>query len=468
MTAETTMKKVIRTGVRIGICLLVLGAGAFGMVSLAKLKEPPAKTKNSERPISVRAVRVAPKNAPVAIVSHGEARSLNVVDLSPEVAGVLASIHPRLEPGELIPKGEVLFRIDSTNYEADLKESQAGVSERENQIASLEKQEKLDGELLQIYERNKELAIAEYERLKTLFEKDSVGTKARVEAAEQGVNNAASQVQRLSQTIELYPLKIEQAKSGLSSARARLARAEANMERCVVKAPFNARIKQANIEKGQYVAPGFVAATLADDSQLEIQVPLDSLDARRWLRFKADSGAKNAAWFNKLEPVEVNVRWTENPDGQPWKGRLHRVVKFDQQTRTLLVAVRVKAKDAAPSRKDRMPLVDGMFCSVEIPGKELEDVFRLPRAAVSFENTVYASVDGRLKTLPVSVARVDDGFAFVESGLEKDDVIIVSRLVEPLEGSLLKVDMDEAAPDASGNGSFEGITNAGVVEEAQP
>lgn len=456
-----------QASLRLGLCVAVLGIGFFGMISLAKMKAPPAKAKINERTLRVNAVRVVPEDVSVKIAGHGEARSLNEVVLSPEVPGKATAVHPRLEVGEIIPKGEVLFRIDSINYEADLKEAQAAIQERENAIIALKQQMSLDREGLEIQERNKALATAEHKRLLDLFEKDNIGTRSRVEAAEQALNNAASQVQRLSQTIDLYPIQIQQAESSLASASARLVRAEANLARCTVAAPFNARVKQVNMEKGQYATPGFQAVTLADDSQLEIQIPLDSQDAKRWLRFKNGSNHGTSAWFGDLEPVEADVRWTEDPHGHAWKGRLHRVVKFDQQTRTLLVAVRIDAEAAVSADPARMPLVDGMFCSVEIPGKTLENVFRLPRAAVSFENTVYVSIDNRLKTIPVSVARTEGDFAFIESGLKEGDIVIASRLVEPLEGSLLDVDFGESlpgnAPQSPGNQE-----NTSVAEGDEP
>jgi hypothetical protein len=137
--------------------------------------------------------------------------------------------------------------------------------------------------------------------------------------------------------------------------------------------------------------------------------------------------------------VPCKISWTENNDGQTWDGRLHRIVKFDQQTRTLIVAVRFDAKTALNKSSQSMPLVEGMFCSVKIPGRTLYNVFRLPRQAVSFENTVHIAVKDRLKTLPVNVVRMDGENVYVAGGINTGDMVVTTRLIDPLENALLEI-----------------------------
>jgi hypothetical protein len=103
------------------------------------------------------------------------------------------------------------------------------------------------------------------------------------------------------------------------------------------------------------------------------------------------------------------------------------------------VAVRLDAGDAAAGSRGAMPLVEGMFCSVQIPGRTLTGVFRLPRQAVSFENTVYTVVDNRLKTVSVNVARLEGDFAYIAEGLNPGDTVVTTRLIDPLENTLLEI-----------------------------
>jgi RND family efflux transporter MFP subunit len=275
------------------------------------------------------------------------------------------------------------------------------------------------------------------------LEKNKIGTQSGVDQAEQAYNAASDTADQMVRQIALYPIQIKEAESALASARARMTLAEINLKRCKVAARFDGRVKSAGLEIDQFVSPGQVVLTLADDSKLEIHVPIDSRDAKEWLRFKPHENNQKSIWFAELEPVACEIRWTENPDGYVWEGQLHRVVLFKQQTRTLTVAVRIDAGNAPGRNNADLPLVEGMFCSVQIPGEKLLKVFRLPRWAVTFDNTVYiANAENRLQTVPVIVARTEGETVYISRGLNRGDTVITTRLIDPLENALLKVDLN--------------------------
>jgi len=222
---------------------------------------------------------------------------------------------------------------------------------------------------------------------------------------------------------------------------ANLTLAGINLDRCTVRAPFNGRIKKVSLEPWQYVSPGTPVITMADDSILEILVPLDSIDAGKWLRFSKKKAGDNLSWFNTLEPVDCLIKWTENKNNNPWKGHVHRVVEFNRKTRTLTVAIRVNSQDAlhAGQKTHGLPLVEGMFCTIMIPGKTMKNVYRLPRWAVSYDNTLFIANNGRLKTLSVKAERRAGEEIFISKGLKPGDKVIITRLVAPLENSLLEI-----------------------------
>ncbi len=425
--------------ISIVVSIIVLIAGIWGMSLLASLKTPPIETKNSERPLRVEALQITREDAPIYITGYGEVKALNVVPISAEVSGKIVEIHPRLETGEMIPKGEILFEIDPANYLAAYEEARGVVQQRENAILRLKKQSVHDTRRLKTIQRNRVLARAEFKRVLKLFKTKSIGTRSGVEKSEQIYNSALDQMDQMAQEVALYPIRIKEAESSLSSARARLAFAKSNLMRCKIRAPFNGRIKSVSLEKGQYVTAGQNTVILADDSVLEIHVPLDSRDASKWLYFNGAKTNGKTAWFCGLVKVPCMIRWTEDNHGQTWGGRLHRVVKFDQQTRTLTVAVQVYAETVITKNPQSLPLVEGMFCSVKIPGRSLNNVFRIPRQAVSFENTVYLAVDNRLKTVPVGVVRVEAENIYVDDGLDAGDLVVTTRLIDPLENALLEI-----------------------------
>jgi RND family efflux transporter MFP subunit len=436
---EINVKSSNRVSFRLVVCGAVLLVGFIAMNSLANMKKKPAELAFQEPSLQVEAQAAEFQEVPVSLNGYGEVKTLNVVSISSEVSGTVLDIHPRLEAGEIISKGDLIFKIDTRDYEAALKETSATVKQLENSILSLQKQYEIDQVRLTSLQRNAELAKKQFERLQTLFEENSVGTQSNVDAAEQSYISVMDQATQMARTVELYPIQIQESRSSLDSARARFGTARANLERCEVRAPFDGRLKSVSIEKGQFVSAGREVVTLADDSVLEIEVSLDSREADQWLRFDGAGNAATAAWFGNLKQVDCKVRWTEATSDTHWKGTLHRVVDFDANTRTLTVAIRILAENTATENPGSLPLVEGMFCSVEIPGRSLNNVVKLPRWAVSYENTVYMSVDGRLKTVPVEVARLDSDHAYVSGGIETGDLVVTTRLVSPLENSLLTI-----------------------------
>lgn len=419
---------------RIIICLLLVAFGVAGMIKLASLKSPPKEKLTREQAMKVEVIKVQPEEVSIVLSGYGEVNPLDVVSIAPEVSGRIIDINPDLEAGEVIASGENLFTIDQINYRAAVQEAEAAVNQIREQIRRLQEQYRLDQRRLQTLNRNRKLVQAEYERQKTLFQKEMV-SRSSVDQAEQAANLAGDQYDQLALAVELMPIKIKEAESGLQSAQARLRLARANLERCTVQAPFQARVKSVQLEKGQYVTPGQSVVTLADDSILEIHVSLDSREARKWLQFD-ETPQLETAWFEGIRQVSCTIRWTEDKDDHVWKGFLHRVVRFEPETRTLKLAVRIRGDAIHQDDGKRFPLVEGMFCMVSIPGKTLRGVFSLPRSAVGFDGTVYQAVENRLKTVEVDLLRTQAGEAIV-SGLAPGDLVVTTRLVNPLENSLL-------------------------------
>jgi len=434
---KTTMRSQIVK--RVIICGLILLAGILGMLFMASLRTPPAEAKIEERALRVEVAQMQAEDVPVAITAYGEVKALNTVAIAPEVMGRITYVHPRLDVGEIIPANDILFRIDARDYQAAYDESVATVAQLQLTIKRLQKQQEIDTRRLKTLERNRDLAQSEFERVQTLFREHQVGTRSGVDRAEQAYNVAVDQADQMAQTVALYPIHIQEQQSRLTAARAGLTKTRADLARCGVRAPFAGRITMAAIEANQYVVPGQSVVTLTDDSLLEIHLALDSRDARQWLQFDDSSEAARNGWIGQLKPVDCRIYWTEDKSADGWAGRLHRVVKFEAQTRTLTVAVRVKTHSPQKDTSDSLPLVEGMFCEVTIPGRMLPQVYQIPRKAVTLDQTVYLSESSRLKTVPVNVVRYNSESAIVDQGLSDGDQVITTRLVDPLENSLLKI-----------------------------
>lgn len=430
------------------LAVIVLMAGVGSYLVLAGMRERPPQTETPEAKLSVEVWRIHPEEISVSITGYGTVRSLDMVVVTPQVAGKVVDVHPNLDLGGVIQREEVLFRIEARDYEIAKAQADAKIAQMRSTIALLKKQYENDQSRIDTLKRTRDLAEIEFNRDKELFDKHQVGTEAMVHMSEVNFNQANDTFTMVTNAIDLYPLRIQEAETGLRAAQSLLDQALTALERTEVRAPFTGRVKMAQIEVGQCVAPGVPAVTLANDTTLEISVPLDSRDVGTWLEYEEPQSPNGEAWFRNVDPVRCQVKWTEDPENNQWQGTLVRVERFDPMTRMVTVAVRVTGEDAL-SKDGGMPLVDGMFCTVEIPGKTLRQVFRLPRWAVTFESEVYvANAESRLERRKVGIIRSEEDEVYISSGLTEGDLVIVTRVVSPLPNSLLEYTITK---EAAGN-----------------
>lgn len=448
------MLRFVSIAFRAGLCLAIIGAGVLIQKTLVSMKKPPEQSGNAERAIRVEVQKVSFQDVQKTITGHGEVRSKDTVSIAPEVGGRIVRIHPKLESGEIIPAREVLFEIDPRDYQARYDESQSSIAQLTSAVARLEKQFQIDEQRLKTYDRSKTLAKDEYERVKKLYTEQKVGTQSQVDNAEMMSNNSNDSYDQLSQALDLFPIRIQEAKSNLASVTSMATLAKTSLERTKVTVPFDARVKEVQVEEGQYVSPGSPILTLADDSVLELSIPLDSKDARQWIQFDETHANSEMAWFRGLVQVPVSVHWTEGDGEFIWSGMLHRVEKFDPQTRHLSVVVRLAGTDSVRPLLGNMPLVEGMFCKVEIPGHIVQNTVKVPTEAVGFEidengyqhlHIAAESEDSvyRLKTVKVKQSHIDGDYSYITEGLNDGDFIITTRLINPLENSLLNAELME-------------------------
>ncbi len=425
----------VRRRARIG-CGAAILAGSAGITAILIATARRPETRPPEEPVlTVRVVEARLEPVETRIVAYGEARPLRVVDLAAEVGGTVVEMARALQAGDRVREDEVLARIDPRDYEAAVAEAEAAVAQARARLAQLDTREAAERERRKLVVRARDLARTEFGRVRDLFERGA-GAASGVDAAEQAYVQAAAQLALLDQELALIPTRREEARAARAAAEARRDTARLRLDRTVLRAPFAGRLTFADLHPGLSLQPGRRVAALADDRELEIRAAVDAADLRQWIPFAPDEDSV-PGWFDPLPPLPVRLTWTEGAGDLAWTGRLDRVVAFDATTRTATLAVRVGG-DALRSPEHPFPLTAGMFCEVEIPGRALREAVVLPRSAITFDGQVRLDVDGRLRTVPVEVARAEGDTAYVTGGLRPGDRVIVTRLSAPLEGARVR------------------------------
>jgi len=138
----------------------------------------------------------------------------------------------------------------------------------------------------------------------------------------------------------------------------------------------------------------------------------------------------------------------------------------EQQTRTVpvLIEVRDPLKEVEPGEQPL--LFPGMFSQVAIDGRQMKDIFALPRRALQIDGTVWVAAEGKLARRRVQVLRADGQMVFVTGSsqdlagsgpepLREGDLVVVTLLAAPVEGMPVRIETAVREDGETTTGSLE-------------
>jgi RND family efflux transporter MFP subunit len=307
-----------------------------------------------------------------------------------EVAGQIIEVAPSFVAGGQFEKGDVLVRIDPRIYESQVKRAGANVAKARTQVAT---ENALAG-----------YALKDWERLRE-FDDDA----------------------KPASDLLLRKPQLAAALAELESALAEFEKAEGDLERTVVRAPYDGIIREKLADVGQYVnsaAP--VAAAFATD-YAEVRLPLTQQDLRyvdvpEW-------GQKDS--HNPAVELSAEI----GGEIHRWDAVLVRTeAVFDPETRVIHAVAQVSDPYNIHTRRPE-PLRIGTFVAARISGRGAGDLFVLPRHALYRGNTVWLVDDERrIFASPVNVVRSDETSVFISDGLEDDAKVCITPIDQPLPG----------------------------------
>ena len=204
--------------------------------------------------VDVRTEKVGRRDLTATVSASGEIRPKRFVDISSNVSGRIT--HMQVREGDAVERGQVLARIDSTRFEADVQQGEAALGARR---ADLER------------------AIADLEVEKLSFER-AKSTHAQQLISDEVFDQASARVRMRTAAAESMRLQIAQQEAFLTSSRD-------NLEKTTVIAPMAGVITNLAKEEGEMVigAQSFqptVIMTVADLSVMECEIMVDETDIR--------------------------------------------------------------------------------------------------------------------------------------------------------------------------------------------
>lgn len=371
----------------------LLGGGYAAYQAIAASGPETDDKKEAVAETIVETAPLFPTEHKVMITSHGELVPFETTRLSAQVSGEVVSWHPNFVTGGIVKRGEVLFSIESDNYQAAVLQAEA------------------------------ELASAKA----ALIEE-----KAKAKVAERQAKNLNDK-----QVSDLYLRKPQllSAEAQVKSALASLKRAERDLENCKVVAPYDALVVSRQIGVGQFISAGSEVALLNNIEAAEIHIPIAGFDS--------------AFLPEKLSNIRATIR-LQGLRQVEREGNIDRdLAMIDSATRMINVVVRIDDPYGINSQKPAIKF--GSYVEVQFAGKELKHIYRLPQELVSNRTVWVVNEENQLYPRTVNVLRSEGEFVLISEGIEQSDKLVLTVPEYPQKGMSVKLSQAKNA-DAANQG----------------
>nr|WP_153663380.1 efflux RND transporter periplasmic adaptor subunit [Shewanella intestini] len=363
--------------------IIVISFGIVSYIGIASLKKPPAEKPPIDTTplVSVQTVEFKPMT--FSVNSYGVVKSKYETEMISQVDGEIVYLSDKFVKGGFISKGETLAKIDPSDYQSNLLDAQAQIATAQAALI----QEKANA------------AVAEQEWSRITEGKPT--------------------------ELSLRKPQLAQAIASLKSAEASLHRAERDLQRTNIIAPYDALISNRNIGLGSYVSRGTALGMLLGTSVAEVRLPL----ADKEIQFLDQRGAE----------AQVNLVGNYAGHKNHWLGNIVRSegVVDSKSRMTYLVA---QIDDPYGLKTDKPQLRYGTYVTATINGSNAGDVTIVPRHLVVNGQVAIMDDENKLRYKSVNIIRQEGANVVIDAGLTSGMQLITSALDYPIEG------MDVALP----------------------
>lgn len=277
---------------------------------------------------NVSVINAVPSRYQAYVSGHGEAKAHWALSLKAQIKGEITNMSEQFATGNVVKKGQVLAQIDNTEYLQAVASAKATLAD-----AKLALQEEQD-----------------------------LGNQAKREWQRSGVTQAPSS------PLVFRTLQLEAAQATADNAQYALQTAQRDEKNTHISAPFDAVILSRDVDLGTYVSIGDTLATLNSTDKVEISVPLS---LSQWQNLASDKSGEVI-----LSDVTTQNQW------QGYIARFEQHLDDSSRQRSVVVALDKPFEQATP-------LLPGTFLAVQIAGKALNNVIKLPASAVSQEGLIW-------------------------------------------------------------------------------
>lgn len=390
----------------------VIFIALFAVAKLIAANPPETKRRTGgESALIVEATTLKPRDYQIMLESYGTVQPRTRSQLVSQVGGLITSINPSFREGGFFKRGEMLVQIDPRDYEADVKIAEAALMDARQSLAEAQ--------------ARSTQAAEDWERL---------GNDGEPSA------------------LVLREPQLTAARSRVASAEASVTKAQLDLSRTRVTAPYDGRVLRQSVDVGQVVNSLAALGEIYSTDLVEVRLPLRNRD----LEF-IDLPAEFAQGDKADGP---NVLFTSELGGaHTWRGQLVRTeAAIDDAARQLHVAARIDSPFSLQDDADTTLKV-GQYVTALIAGRSIDDALIVENKNIYQGTYVFVVNDGILERRRIQVAWQNNIESIVRDGLVAGEQIVTTQLGQVTTGTRVKVtgaaarDQRESRPAAAAAGS---------------
>ena len=380
--------------------IVILVAGVIAFIGFSSLKTPPEVKADVENIPIVAVENIVVTPITLHVNSYGIIKPKYETSLVAQVNGEIVELNAVFVRGGFVKKGQLLARIDPNDYHAALIDAQANMASAR---ATLEKE------------------VAQ----------------GKVAEREWNLITDTSPTE-----LSLRKPQLAQELARVKSAQAAVLRAERNLQRTEIKAPYDAMIENRMIGLGSFVSVGTQIGKLLGTAIAEVRLPV----ADNQLQYLIDQG-HNAKVKLVGTYAGKSVEWlaniTRNEGVIDNTSRMTYLVAEIQNPYLLPDNLADKNGTGNTDVSNIVPLRFGAYVKAEILGMKIANASILPRYLVVGDKVALLDSDSKLHYATIDIVRQQGADVVVSSGLFDNDRLIISALDYPVDGMKLTLISDK-------------------------
>ncbi|MGD1853833.1 MAG: HlyD family secretion protein [Leptolyngbyaceae cyanobacterium] len=273
-----------------GVTLVILGIGAA--IAVTRYRGQAYDTTALTVPVEATEITVR-------INASGEVEAFRTVNLSPKNSGIVSEL--LVEQGDSVAQGQVVARMDIDDLNAQLRQSQASLSEAEAQLEDLlqgterpqlaQAVSNVEAVRAQLVEAEARLSLVEgdLDRDRNLYTQGAISAR-ELDNSQNAVDSAQANTRQLSARVaeaqqrlndledEPDPEDITQANAQVERAKGQISAIQTRIDNTVIRAPFSGVVTQRFATVGAFVTPTTSASEAASATSSAIIAIADGLE----------------------------------------------------------------------------------------------------------------------------------------------------------------------------------------------